>query len=213
MHELPLHERVNNAEEVVPEISDPCNTPMNRGKVFFSGHKSNQTGDVSDSLTHNEIHLEMDKTHKLDETVDITSSGVKNGSVHSEALSPNHCKSPRLNVSNLPGVSIRTDSDSDADYELSAVSSRDLELDSDMGCTVQGSDEEGQESDNVLQLLRYHCETFYKAFTPYYEVASKSSKGITDETYSMIRDSIQTQKQKKRKTNHCKVLEAVQYCW
>jgi hypothetical protein len=110
MHELPMiRERVNNAEEVVPEITDPCNTPMNQGKVFFSGHKPNQTGDVSDSLTHNAIHLEMDKTHKLDETVNITSSGINNGSVHSEALSPIRRKSPRLNVSNLPGVSIRTD--------------------------------------------------------------------------------------------------------
>jgi hypothetical protein len=68
------------------------------------------------------------------------------------------------------------------------VSSRDLELDSDMECTVQGSDEEGQESDNIPQLLQYHREAFYKPFTPYYEVAFKSSKLITDEKYSMIRD-------------------------
>jgi hypothetical protein len=59
-----------------------------------------------------------------------------------------------------------------------------------MECTVQGSDEEGQESDNVLQLLQYHREAFYKAFTPYYEVASKSSKLITDEKYAMIHDII-----------------------
>ena len=99
----------------------------------------------------------------------------------------------------LPGRSKSTDSDSDGDYELSTASSRDLQLDSDMECTVQGSDEEGHESENVLQLLQYHRDAFYKAFTPYYEVASKSSKLITDEKYAMIRDIIRTQKGKKEK--------------
>jgi len=176
-----IHTRASSAEEVVRDISDP----------------SNLTGDVSDMP--NEKGLVIDEIHKPEEIVGNILSGVKNGSVVCQASSPNCRKSPRLNVCTLPGRSKNTDSDSDGDYELSTASSRDLQLDSDMECTVQGSDEEGQESENVLQLLQYHRDAFYKAFTPYYEVASKSSKLITDEKYAMIRDIIRTQKGKKEK--------------
>jgi len=108
----------------------------------------------------NEKGLVIDETHKPEEIVGNILSGVKNGSVVCQASSPNCRKSPRLNVCTLPGRSKNTDSDSDGDYELSTASSRDLQLDSDMECTVQGSDEEGQESDNVLQLLQYHRKAF-----------------------------------------------------
>jgi hypothetical protein len=77
------------------------------------------------------------------------------------------------------------------------VSESDLQLDSDMDYTVLGSDDEDQASDYQMQLLQSHREAFYKAFTPYYEAASKSSKLITDDKYRMIRDIIQTPKQKK----------------
>jgi hypothetical protein len=46
MNQLPLiRTRASITEEVVLEISDPCNIPMNQGIVPFSGHKSNLTGD------------------------------------------------------------------------------------------------------------------------------------------------------------------------
>jgi hypothetical protein len=115
MNPLPLiHTRASSAEEVVPDISAPCNIAMNLGIISFSGHKSNLTGDVSDMP--NEKGLEIDKIHKPEETVGNTFSPVKNGSVVCKASSPNCHKSPRLNVCTLPGISKRTDSDSNGDY-------------------------------------------------------------------------------------------------
>jgi hypothetical protein len=100
------------------ETSHPRTTPMKRGKVSFTGCNSTRAGDISGSLKHNKRDLENDKMAIIDETVGSTFSSVENDTVN-EALSPNHLRSPRLNVSNLPGLSLHTKSDSDAEYELS----------------------------------------------------------------------------------------------
>jgi len=142
--------------------------------------------------------MEVDQMKIVDEGVRCSDSAEENTTAQNDSVLCFHCKSPRLNVLPSPGIPLHTDTDSDPKYELSVVSESDLQLDSDMDNTVLGSDDEDQASDYQMQLLQSHREAFYKAFTPYYEVASKSSKLITDDKYRMIRDIIQTPKQKKK---------------
>jgi hypothetical protein len=158
-----------------------------------------RTGEVNGQQQVNCSVMEVDQMKIVDEGVRCSDSAEENTTAQNDSVLCFHCKSPRLNVLPSPGIPLHTDTDSDPKYELSVVSESDLQLDSDMDNTVLGSDDEDQASDYQMQLLQSHREAFYKAFTPYYEVASKSSKLITDDKYRMIRDIIQTPKQKKEK--------------
>jgi len=82
----------------------------------------------------------------------------------------------------------------DEDYLASTHSSDDHYLDSDI--ETESSDE-STTGDYQYQLLRYHREAFYDAFTPYYESMKSSTKLITNEKYDKILGIISVPKAKK----------------
>jgi len=82
----------------------------------------------------------------------------------------------------------------DEDYSASTHSSDDHYLDSDIETESSDSSTTG---DYQYQLLRYHREAFYDAFTPYYESVKSSTKLITNEKYDKILGIISVPKAKK----------------
>jgi len=82
----------------------------------------------------------------------------------------------------------------DDDYSASTHSSDDHYLDSDIETE---SDVDSESGNYQYQLLCYHKEAFYQAFTPYYESVKSSSKLITNEKYNRILSVVSAPKEKK----------------
>ena len=82
----------------------------------------------------------------------------------------------------------------DEDYSASTHSSDDHYLDSDIEMEPSDSSTTG---DYQYQLLCYHREAFYDAFTPYYESVKSSTKLITNDKYDKILGIISVPKAKK----------------
>jgi hypothetical protein len=87
--------------------------------------------------------------------------------------------------------------ESDSEYEMSSVSTKDHVLDSDIQLTDHDEDDDSADGDYLMELRCYHRDAFYKSFTPYYNSVSKSSKLITDEKYQAILDIVCQPKRKK----------------
>jgi hypothetical protein len=82
----------------------------------------------------------------------------------------------------------------DDDYSASTHSSDDHYLDSDIETE---SDDDSESGNYQYQLVCYHKEAFYEAFTPYYESVKSSSKLITNEKYDRILCIVSAPKEKK----------------
>jgi hypothetical protein len=82
----------------------------------------------------------------------------------------------------------------DDDYSTSTHSSDDNYLDSDI---ENESNDDSNTGDYQYQLLCYHREAFYEAFTPYYESVKSSSKLITNEKSDRILGIVSASKEKK----------------
>ncbi len=82
----------------------------------------------------------------------------------------------------------------DDDYSTSTHSSDGHYLDSDI---ENESDDDSESGDYQYQLLCYHKEAFYEAFTPYYDSMKASSKLITNEKYDRILGIVSALKEKK----------------
>jgi hypothetical protein len=81
----------------------------------------------------------------------------------------------------------------DDDYTPSVHSDIDLYLDSDMERT---DDDESHDANYQADLMHYHKDAFYRAYKPYYEGASNSTKLITNEKYDWIKNIISQPKGK-----------------